>query len=57
MRNCNEVFKSIAVKTVSEAMKPEKLMKEKGDRAENRRDFGNDDYKSIVLRNMGKEKK
>ena len=52
MTNCTEVFRNSAVKSVSEFMNPEKLSEEKGIKADLRRDWGNDDYKAIVRRNM-----
>ena len=57
MRNCNDILKALAVKSVSESLNPEKLSQEKGKRADNRRDIGKGDFKSIVRRNMGKEDK
>ena len=53
MKNCNEIFKGVNVKSVSESMNPEKLSLEKGPKADNRRDWGANDYESIVMRNMG----
>lgn len=53
MRNSSEVFKSFPIPSVSETMNPEKIMKEPGDKAKNIKDWGNNDFESIVLRNMG----
>lgn len=55
MRSCTEVLKNTAIVHVSETMNPEKLAAETDDKAKNRNDWGNDDYRSIILRNMSKE--
>ena len=57
MRNSSEVFKTYAIPSVSACMNPEKIMNEAGNKAKNVRDWGNNDFKAIVLRNMGKETK
>ena len=57
MRNSSEVFKTYAIPSVSAAMNPEKIMAESGNKAKNVRDWGRNDFKAIVLRNMGKEAK
>ena len=57
MRNSAEVFKGFPVSSVSETMNPEKIMKEPGDKAKNVKDWGNNDFKAIVLRNMGIKEK
>ena len=54
MRNSSEVFKSFPIPSVSESINPEKIMKEPGDKAKNIKDWGNNDFKAIVLRNMGR---
>ena len=55
MRNSSEVFKTFAVPSVSAVMNPEKIMQESGNKAKNVKDWGRNDFKAIVLRNMGKE--
>jgi hypothetical protein len=55
MRNSTEVFKTFAIPSVSAAMNPEKIMLESGNKAKNVKDWGRNDFKAIVLRNMGKE--
>ena len=57
MRNCSEVFKTYDVSSVSAIMNPEKIMAESSNKAKNVRDWGRNDFRSIVLRNMGKELK
>ena len=57
MRNCSEVFKTYAIPSVSAVMNSEKIMAEPGNKAKNVRDWGRNDFRSIVLRNMGKELK
>ena len=57
MRNSSEVFKTYAIPSVSATMNPEKILLESGNKAKNVRDWGNNDFKAIVLRNMGKDTK
>ena len=57
MRNSSEVFKTYTIPSVSACMNPEKIMNEAGNKAKNVGDWGNNNFKAIVLRNMGKELK
>ena len=57
MRNSSEVFKTYTIPSVSALMNPEKIIAESSNKAKNVRDWGNNDFKAIVLRNMGKETK
>lgn len=57
MRNSSEVFRTFTVPSVSESMNPEKIMREPGDKAKNIKDWGNNNFRAIVLRNMGIKEK
>ena len=52
MRNSSDVFKSYPIPSVSETMNPEKLKDEKGKKAELRNDWGKNDFKAMIRRNM-----
>jgi hypothetical protein len=55
MRNCNDILKRAAVPSISTGMNPEKLLLDKGQNAKNTEDWFNDNFRSIILRNMGIE--
>lgn len=55
MKNTPEVLKNCIVPQVSQRMNPEKIVSDPDRHVRNAIDFGKDDYRSIILRNMGKE--
>jgi hypothetical protein len=54
MQNSTEYFKKCNVPQVTLKMNPEKVLKDPSYCAKNAQDFGKDDYRAIILRNMGR---
>lgn len=55
MRNCNDALKRVAVPTTTANLNIEKYIASKNDSTKHAKDWFNEDYRSIILRNMGKE--
>lgn len=55
MQNSIEYLKKCNVPQVTLKMNPEKIVSDPDRHVRNAIDFGKDDYRSIILRNMGKE--
>jgi hypothetical protein len=54
MQNSIEYLKKCNVPQVTLKMNPEKVLKDPNHCAKNAQDFGKDDYRAIILRNMGR---
>ena len=50
--NCNEQLKKVSVPRATEYFNPEKFQNDANKKAKDARDWGNDDYRAIIRRNM-----
>ena len=56
MQNSIEYLKKCNVPQVTLKVNPDKVLKDTNHCAKNAQDFGKDDYRAIILRNMGRMK-